>query len=116
MLGFNSLASVPLASVFVGVVIARTVTLTLVDAGGAPMANLSNLKWALFDAATPDLLAAPTASGVAASTNGSGVMVLTIPVTNVSVGGVGSFVVSTTDGTLGQTPSAKTFFGVVQVN
>jgi hypothetical protein len=116
MLGFNSLASVPLGSIFVGVVIPRHITLTLVDAGGAPMANLSGLKWAIFDGVTPTTLSAPTASGSNASTNGLGVMELDIAVTGVPMGGVGSFLISTTDGTVGQSPSAKTFFGPVVVN
>jgi hypothetical protein len=116
MLGFNSLASAPLGSVFAGAVSQRYITLTLVDSAGSPMANLSNLKWAIFDGVTPINLSAPTDFGSNGSTDALGVLNLDIGATGVQIGGVGSFLVSTTDGTVEQNPSAKTFFGPIVVN
>lgn len=76
-----------------------TVTLTVKDEAGAPI-NSTAFKWAFFDNATPDALALPVATGTT-STNGAGVLTISIGATSLPNGGTGSLLISTTGGTAG---------------
>lgn len=73
-----------------------TVTATLKDLGGTPVASES-VKWAFFDAVSPDLIATVHAKGTA-TTSGAGVLTLAIPHTELANGATGSLLVSNTDG------------------
>lgn len=92
---------------------ARTVSLTL-KTGGVPAASLSGLKWAFFDAPLPQNFDRPAASGSGASTDGSGLLSISVTST-LSAGQTGYLIVSDTDGTTTQSPVAKRFAGPVQV-
>lgn len=76
-----------------------SVTLTLRDEAGATI-NSTSFSWAFFEGDTPDVLTTPTATGTT-STNGSGVLVISIPLTSLENGGTGSLLLSTTGGTAG---------------
>lgn len=91
-------------------------SLTLVDASGNPRANLSGLRWAFFDQATPDMFGAPTAKGSGATTNASGVLNVVLIGTALPAGGVGWLEVTDSDGTTTQSPAHKAFGGPVVVN
>jgi hypothetical protein len=81
----------------------RTATFRLVSRSGSAWANLSNLKWAWFDN-LPGSMSAPTDQGADGSTNSTGHIILTLPGSSLSDGGIGFPVVSNTDGTLSQSP------------
>lgn len=93
----------------------RTVTLTLTSDGTTPRANLTGLKWAFWDQATPNLLLAPVVTGTGATTNASGVLSVSVP-TTLAVAGVGWLLVTDSDGTTAQSPAAKAFSGPVVVS
>lgn len=93
---------------------ATSVTLTLTTDGSTPAASLSGLKWAFFDQ-MPGSFLAPVAQGTTESTDGSGSLVLDITGTTLAAGGTGWLVVTNTDGTTSQSPSAKAFAGPVTV-
>lgn len=65
---------------------------------GVPAANLTGLKWAWHDQATPDLFAAPTNKGANGTTDAQGYLTVTLTNTALSVGGVGSLTVSNSTG------------------
>ncbi len=92
-----------------------TATVTLTSDGTTPRASLTGLKWAWFDQVTPNLFVAPTDKGAAATTNASGVMTVTLTNTAKTAGQVGWLVVTDSDGTVAQSPSAKAFAGPVTV-
>lgn len=94
----------------------RTVTLTLYnDDGTTPAASISGLKWSFWDSPTTDGINTPPSSvGVGASTNGSGVVSLTVN-TTLGSGGVGRLDVDNGDGTVTQTPF-RGFSGSVAVS
>jgi hypothetical protein len=92
---------------------ARTVTLTLNDRSGSPRANLSGLKWAFFDAITPNLVSAPASQGSAATTNASGVLTLAVQTTLAS-GATGWLVLSDSAGNAAAASNA--FSGPVTVS
>lgn len=75
---------------------AGTVVVTVYGAGGSPVAATS-FQWAFFEQSTPGAFSAPIATGTA-STDGAGVLTLTIPRTAMSNGDVGSLLLTTTDG------------------
>lgn len=81
---------------------ATSVTLTFENRAGTLQANLTNMKWAFFDQASPDLLLAPVAKGAVETTNGSGVLVLDITGSTLLPGAVGYVIFSNTDGTVAQ--------------
>jgi hypothetical protein len=95
----------------------RTITLTLTAADGTtPRANLTGLKWAVWDVATPDLItAAPAAKGAAETTDASGVLVITYT-SSLSVGGTAYLVVTDSNGDPAQSPAPKAFAGPVVVS
>jgi hypothetical protein len=93
----------------VGAYYAKHASITLVDATGAPRANLSGLKWAFFDQATPDTLLAP-------ATNASGVFSAPLLNTSLAVGATGLLLVSDTNGAATQSPSSKAFCAPVLVS
>lgn len=76
-----------------------TISLTVRDENGAAIASTA-FDWAFFDEATPDALTTPTATGTT-STNGSGVLAITIPDTSLANGATGSLLISTTGGVAG---------------
>lgn len=93
----------------------KTATVTLVDTAGAIRPSLAGLKWAFFDQSTPDLFAQAVDQGVGESTDGSGVLVITVH-TTLAAAGVGWLVVTDSDGTTTQSPVAKAFSGPVAVS
>lgn len=99
----------------VAIVPGTTVTLTLTSDGSTPAANLTGLKWAFFDQATPDVLSVPASQGLAGSTDASGVLTLAVT-TSLPVGGVGWLTISDSDGTTSQSPAESAFSGPVLVS
>jgi lysophospholipase L1-like esterase len=94
---------------------ARTVTITLTTDGSTPAANLTGLRWSFWDEVTPDLMACPADSGTAETTDGSGVLTITVN-TKLAASGVGWLVVTNSDGTTSQSPAHKAFSGPVTVS
>lgn len=92
----------------------RTVTVTLTSDGAAPRANLTGIKWAFYDQATPDQHEWPADKGAAGTTNASGVMTLSVR-TKLAVGAIGRLDVTNSDGSLTQTPVRLAASGPVQV-
>lgn len=78
---------------------AASVSVTVRDEAAATI-NSTSFKWAFFEEVSPDLLAVPAATGTT-STNGAGVLAITIPYTTLANGGTGSLLISTTGGTAG---------------
>ena len=76
----------------------KSVQLTLTDEQGTPIPNLTGLKWAWFDQATPDLFLAPTDKGANESTDGSGNLVVEIPNSTLNSGQTGWLTVTDSDG------------------
>lgn len=96
--------------------LATTVTLTLTTDGSSAAASRTGLHWAFFDQTQPSAFLAPTAKGSGASTNGSGVLSVSITGTALAVGATGWLVVTNSDGTPGQSPAAEVFSGPVVVS
>ncbi len=92
----------------------RTATITLVDTGGSPRASLTGLSWAWWDGKTPDLQTAPTDQGTGETTDGSGVLSISVR-TALAASGVGWLVVTNSDGTTTQSPAHRAFSGPVAV-
>lgn len=95
----------------------KTVTITLVTSptDGTVRASLSGLKWAFFDNTTPDSFTAPTDKGAVETTDGSGVLEISVPNSTKANGETGYLVVTDSDGTTSQSPAAKVFAGPVTV-
>lgn len=92
----------------------RTVTVTLTSDGTTPRASLTGLKWAWWDQITPNLAEWPTDRGSAETTDGSGVLSISVK-SNLPVGGIGYLVVTNSDGTLTQSPVRLAAQGPAQV-
>ncbi len=92
----------------------KTISITLTSNGTTPASGLTGLKWAFYDQATPAEAEYPVDKGTAESTDGSGVLAITVR-TNLASGGVGWLVVTDSDGTTTQSPPHKRFAGPVQV-
>lgn len=92
----------------------RTITLTLTTNGTTPAASLTGLKWAFFEGAMPGSFVSPADQGTAESTDGSGVLSITVN-TTLGSGAVGWLIVTNSDGTTTQSPAAKAFSGPVAV-
>lgn len=75
----------------------RTVSLTLTTDGTTPAASLTGLKWAWYDEATPDRHAVPADSGLAETTDGSGVLTISVRST-LTAGQTGWLIVTNSDG------------------
>lgn len=94
----------------------KTVSLTLTTDGSTAAASLTGLRWAWWDQITPDVMASPPADmGVAETTDGSGVLTITVRST-LSAAGVGWLMVTDSDGTTTQNPAHKLFSGPVAVS
>jgi len=65
------------------------IDITLVDSTGTALPNLSNLSWAWFDQSTIDSASTPTDVGNTGSTDGSGLLSLTLPNTTLTTGQTG---------------------------
>lgn len=76
---------------------ARTVTVTLVNAGGTAQTGLSSLKWAFWDQITPDLAMMPADQGAVETTDGSGTLTITVN-TTLAAAATGWLVVTNSDG------------------
>ncbi|HOU64638.1 MAG TPA: hypothetical protein PK861_01220 [Thermomonas sp.] len=99
--------------------LATSVSITLTTDGTTPAANLTGLKVAVFDQATPDLWAghAPIYATSAATTNGSGVLTCSIAgLTTLAPGALAGLVVSNSDGTLTQGAAQKGYVGPALVS
>jgi hypothetical protein len=88
-------------------------TIVLGNHLGAAAASLTNLKWAFFDQATPDLFAAPTCKGAVESTAADGTLTVDLVTTALVPGQVGWLIVTDSDGTTGMVH--KAFSGPVVV-
>lgn len=93
----------------------RSVSMVLTTDGTTPAANLSGLRWAWFDQATPDAMLAPTDKGTGESTDATGLLVIPLANTAKLSGETGWLIVTNSDGTTTQSPGAKAFSGPVQV-
>lgn len=92
----------------------RTINITLTTNGTTPVASATALKWAFWETATPGVLLAPVAQGAAETTDGSGVLVISLA-TRLAPGAVGWLIVTDSDGTTTQSPAHKAFSGPVVV-
>ena len=92
------------------------ISMTLTTDGVTPAANLSGLKWAFFDATTPDAMGAPTDKGATGYTDAAGLLTLNLPNSSKVAGQVGWLSLTNSDGTPGQSPAAKAFSGPVAVS
>lgn len=66
-----------------------TLTITLVDASGNPLTNLTGITWAWFDESVVNSATTPTATGTGATTDGSGVFSVDITGTTLTSGQTG---------------------------
>jgi hypothetical protein len=98
-----------------GGVTVKKVIANVVNASGSLLPNLANIKWAFFDQTTPNALQYPVNVGTAEGTDGSGQIEVLVPNSTLSNGGVGYLILSDTDGTVSQSPSANSFAGPVTV-
>lgn len=92
----------------------RTVQLTLTTNGTTPAASLTGLKWAWFDSADPSSFDAPTDSGAIETTDGSGVLNISVR-SALAPGGIGWLILTDSDGTTTQSPPHKAFSGPIEV-
>jgi hypothetical protein len=90
-------------------------TVTLVNESGTPQTGLSSLKWCWFDEVTPNLFNAPTDQGSTETTDGSGVLTVSLPNSAKTAGQVGWLIVTNSDGSTTQSPAHKAFSGPVSV-
>lgn len=93
--------------------VTKLISVTLVNASGTPQASLSSLKWAWFDQVNPASFTAPTASGSAGTTDGSGVCTVNVYGSSLTSGQVGWLLVTNSDGTTSMVH--KAFSGPVAV-
>lgn len=75
----------------------KTVTISLVNASNVSQSGLSGLKYAFFDEITPDKANHPVDWGTVETTDGSGVLVISVH-TNLSSGQTGWLIVTNSDG------------------
>jgi len=99
-----------------GAVVSKHVILTLTSDGSTAVTGLTGLKWAFFDQITPDLFTAPSAKGVAESTDGSGVLDVDVSTSSLAIGAVGWLTITNSDGTVSQSPPGKAFSGPVVIS
>jgi len=92
----------------------KTASVNLVNAANAAQASLTGLKWAWFDNVTPDGFVAPTDQGTGETTDGSGVLTVTIANSTKTSGQVGWLIVTDSDGTTSMVH--KAFSGPVAVS
>lgn len=76
-----------------------TIQLTLVDILGNALTNLTGIKWAWFDSADPNTFAAPTDKGNAETTDGNGLLEITLTNTTLTAGQTGTLVLFLNSGT-----------------
>lgn len=77
---------------------ARRCTVTLTSDGTTPMANVTGIAWAWWDAAIPNFGIAAVSSGIGATTNATGVLDVALPNSTLNAGQVGTLLAVTTDG------------------
>ena len=75
-----------------------TIREVLVDQQGNPQANLTGLKWAWFDEATPDLFTTAVATAADGTTDASGVFTTQVPTSSLVAGQVGWLDITDSDG------------------
>lgn len=105
----------PILAPLAGQRTAQSITNTLTDGAGNARTNLSGLKWAIYDQATPTALGAAADSGANLSTDSGGVFTLSVFSTKAS-GGIVWLIISNSDGTTTQSPAAMAFNGPVALN
>lgn len=76
----------------------RPATITLRNALGAPLANLTGLRWAFFDQTDPAALEAPVSRSSSGTTNASGVLTADITGSALAAGATGGMLVTSGDG------------------
>jgi hypothetical protein len=67
----------------------ETLTITLVDAAGSALPDLTGLSWAWFDESTPDAATAPVNQGTGETTDGAGEFSVQLTNTTLTSGGTG---------------------------
>lgn len=75
----------------------RTASVTLVNSAGSAQSSLSSLSWAFWENKTADVLGNPTDSGTGETTDGSGVLSISVR-TLLPAGATGWLVVTNSDG------------------
>lgn len=90
-------------------------TVVLKDTNGVALANLQNLKCYGWDVNTPASVATtlPVDYTATGSTDGSGVLTFIRTNTTLSAGNVALLLITSVDGSAGQTPPGRSFFGPV---
>lgn len=84
-----------------GVTVAvRSVTCTLVDRSGTALTGLSNLSWAWFDSTDPVNMVAPTDKGELEETDGTGLIEVNVPNSNLAAGQSGTLILRSDAGNL----------------
>ena len=94
----------------------RYASITLTIDGSTPVVGASGLRWAFFDEVTPDVFSNPIAKGTGESTDATGALSVDITGTTLAPGSTGWLIVTNSDGTTTQSPSAKAFAGPVVVS
>ena len=92
---------------------ASTVTSTL-STSGVAAANLTGLRWSWWDVPYPSRRGPAASEGTGATTNGSGVITLTV-YTRLAAAGIGWLEVTQSDGTVSQSPTPKLASGPAAV-
>lgn len=77
----------------------RRCAIVLTTDGTAPAANLTGIRWAWWDSATPTFGTAPLLHGANATTNAAGSLEIDLPTTALGIGGVGTLLAVISDGT-----------------
>lgn len=109
----NDLADVVYAGMLTAFYALRA-QLTLTTNGTTPVASLTGIRWAWWDAAPPDLSTAPVDSGTAATTDASGLFSVELTNTTLSSGDTGTLLAIISDGVAGSTAN-KAFCAPVEV-
>jgi hypothetical protein len=99
-----------------GGITVKKVYARLVNASGAPLTNQTGIRYAYWDATTPDAcVGSPLHSGTAETTDTNGYIEVLVPDSAKLNGETGFLVLSNTDGSVAQTPAASCFAGPVLV-
>ena len=77
----------------------RTVSLTVSDANGNPLASLAGLSWSWFDQEDAGLLVAPTDQGAIENTDPAGLLEIPLDGSALTEGQIGTLVLRSDDGT-----------------
>lgn len=91
-------ASAPSNTVTPAAAYIPSVSVQLVDAANAPVANLTGLKWAWFDQSLPQSFNTPVNKGADGATDATGKLVLSLPNSTLQKGNTGWLIVTNSTG------------------